>query len=339
MSEDTRGVHYRPLPEQPQLEPESPEPEPEPPSAEDRIIQRILGATRSIRHSNEPLRVPPGDDAAVLSDGTVLTTDMLIEGRHWDDRLSPEDVGYKAVAVSVSDLAAMGATPTWMLLNLAVPGDDPWIIGFTNGLRAACIEFKIDLVGGDTVSTSGPRVVAVQLAGRLIGPVMTRRGAQAGHSVLVSGIPGLAGAGYLSDKPHADALAALRRPRPQQALAIAIAPYVSAAMDLSDGLVHDLPRLCRASGVGAIVDADALPDHPALHVATVPRRTLQLAAGDDYELLFTVPHDQVHTVVTHARSLGTNVHVIGRCTESMAVRPRSGAWPAPPWQHFPAGAL
>lgn len=284
-----------------------------------------------------PLDVPPGDDAAVLPDGTVLTTDVLVEGVHWDHRLSPEDVGYKAVAVNASDIAACGARPTWMLLGLAVRGDDAWSRRFADGVAEAAEAYDIDLIGGDTTSVpeGGPRVISVTLAGMTTsgGPMRRDRG-RAGDHLVVTGIPGLAGAGYLAEDPHADALAALRRPASRVGFALDVALYVHTAMDLSDGLRSDLPRLCRASGVGAVLDPTALPDHPALHTTHLPPRTLALAAGDDYELLLAVPADALDHVLRAGHRCEVPVTVIGQLIEGDGIHLTDGDWPEAPWAHF-----
>ena len=300
--------------------------------AEDRIIQRILGL---VPPPSPLVRVPPGDDGAVLSDGTVLTTDALVEGVHFDGRSSGADVGFKAVAVNVSDVAAMGARPTWMLLTLSVPGDDAWLADFAVGLAEAAERWGVMLVGGDTTSTPGPRTIGVQMAGALAGRPLLRRGGQPGDRILITGTPGLAAAGYLHANPAPEALRALRRPLPDPELAAALAPIATAGMDLSDGLRADLPRLCRASGVGAVIDPGALPDHPALHGPDLPARTLQLAGGDDYDLLITVPPDQVVRSQAIARDLGHRITDIGRLTSSSQVLLTDGPWPPAPWAHFP----
>ena len=286
------------------------------------------------RRGRVPLRVEPGDDAAVLTDGTVLTTDLLVEGVHFDERLGGADVGWKAVAVSASDIGAMGAVPTWMLLDLAMPGDDAWLAQFGIGLEQACRAFGVDLIGGDTTGTPGPRFVGVTMAGSAPGPLVRRSGARPGDTVLVTGIPGLAAAGYVHADPAPEALAALRRPQPPTELAVHAAALITAAMDLSDGLAQDLPRLCRASGVGARIDPSSLPDHPALHDGTTPAAALQLAGGDDYGLLMTARPDQVGALRELAQAHGVRITAIGTVTSGHAVELTDGAWPASPWRHF-----
>jgi thiamine-monophosphate kinase len=244
-------------------------------------------------------------------------------------------VGWKIVAVSVSDIAAMGARPTWMVLDLAVPGDDAWVSDFAAGLGQAARAFDVQLVGGDTTGTPGPRVAAVTMSGRAPGPLLRRAGAQPGDRVLVTGTPGLAAAGYLHPDPAPAALHALRHPEPHVAFAIAAAPLASAGMDLSDGLAADLPRLCAASGVGAQVVTARLPDHPALHGGDVPPRTLVLAGGDDFTLLLTASPSNAERLAALALHHGVALHDIGTITPSGPVRPDDGPWPTPPWRHHP----
>lgn len=299
--------------------------------AEDRIIQRILGL---VPPPSPLVRVPAGDDGAILSDGTVLTTDVLVEGVHFDGRSSGADVGFKAVAVNVSDVAAMGARPTWMLLTLSVPGDDAWLADFAVGLSEAAERWGVMLVGGDTTSSPGPRMIGVQMAGTVEGPDLLRSGGRPGDRILITGIPGLAAAGYLHAAPAPQALAALRRPLPDVDLAVDLARVCTAGMDLSDGLYADLPRLCRASGVGAVIDPAALPDHPALHDPAFPARTLQLAGGDDYGMLLTAPPDRVTRAAAIARDHGHRLTEIGRLTEGGDVILVDGDWPTAPWSHF-----
>lgn len=274
----------------------------------------------------------------------MLTTDVMVEGVHWDDRLSPEDVGYKIVAVNASDVAASGARPTWMLLTLGVHGRDAddWVVRFARGLADAAVAYDVDLVGGDTTSLppDAPRLVSVAMAGTptSAGP-LRRSGGQPGDLLLVTGVPGLAGAGYLLEAPAPAALHALRRPESRVPFVLEIAPLVHAAMDLSDGLAADLPRLCRACGCGAVVDPSALPDHPALHGAPVDARTLRLAAGDDYELLLAVPPEHLDAVQARAHALDVPLTAIGQLlAEAPGALLTDGNWPSAPWQHFSAGS-
>ena len=247
------------------------------------------------------VRLGIGDDAALLDVPAgrtlVAATDTLVEGRHFLPGAPARSVGHQSLAVNLSDLAAMGAEPAWALLSLSLPDvDEAWLDGFASGFHALAEAHRVDLVGGDTVR--GPRVVTVQLLGFVDGSCALRRaGARPGDRVYVSGTPGEAAAGLDALRGGAAFDSADRRVRrclyaePRVALGQALVGRATAAMDVSDGLLGDLAKLCLASGVGARIDLDALPVSPAL--ATVHDRErcerYVLEGGDDYELLFTLP--------------------------------------------------
>lgn len=288
----------------------------------------------ALLRARPPAGPPPlldlGDDAAILAPHErpmAWTVDTLVEGRHWDARLSPGDVGFKALAVSVSDLAATGAIAAHALLSLALPSSDPaWIDGFARGLAEALARWDVRLVGGDTVRTDGPRVVGLTVGGPVLHRAMSRRGARPGDDLWVTGVPGLAGAGWRRPDPPAAALAALRRPDPPVAFALALARtgLARAAMDLSDGLGADVPRLARASGVRLIVDPAALPAHPAL--ADDPFGHA-FAGGDDYALLWcAAPADQPR-IAALARACGVTATRIGHAAQGAGAALPDGRWP------------
>lgn len=274
----------------------------------------------------------------------MLTVDTLVEGVHFDERLSPADVGFKAVAASVSDLASTGATPRWMLLALSLPPDPPalpWVAAFAEGLREACARFGVYLIGGDVtgVPRGGPRFVSPTLSGVATAP-MLRSTARPGDALWVTGQLGLAGAGWRLQHPPPAALQRLRRPIPPLSFALALAArgLATAAMDLSDGLAADLPRLAQASGVRAVIGAERLPvpgvlaDHPG-------RLALQLCGGEDYELLFTAADGADEAIAQLARTHGVTVTRIGAieaghgtilCGEGGEPLP----WPDPAFDHF-----
>lgn len=322
---ETPGFLHREI----QLEP----PQSGPNAREHHIIETLL---RAAPPAPADLRVPPGDDAVVLADGTAVTVDALVEGVHWDARLSGSDVGFKAVAVSASDLGAMGARPHWMVLAVCLPAphDQAWLAELAEGVGEACRAFEVALVGGDVTRTPGPRFVSVTMGGPCPRPVR-RSGARPGDVLWVTGTLGLAGAGYLLPDPPAAALRALRRPRPPVAFArdLAAAGLATAMMDLSDGLASDLPRLCAASGVGAEVDPDALPRHPDLVLEDpVP---LQVGAGDDYELLFTAAPGSADAIVRIGRRHDVAVTAIGS-VDGGGARLRGRAWPSDAFSHWGA---
>ena len=242
-----------------------------------------------------------GDDAALLDvpPGQVLVAaiDTLVEGRHFLAGAPPESVGHQALAVNLSDLAAMGADPAWALLSLSMPDADAgWLGRFASGLFALAGQHGVALVGGDTVR--GPRVVTITVLG-FVPPVaaLRRDGAHPGDVLYVSGWPGEAAAGLaaLQSGATADSSEPLVRrylfAEPRVALGRALRGRATAAMDVSDGLLGDLGKLCAASGVGARLDLDRLPVSSELarrHSSAACEQHV-LCGGDDYELLFTLP--------------------------------------------------
>jgi len=241
-----------------------------------------------------------GDDAALLEvppgRALVAAVDTLVEGRHFLPGAPPESVGHQALAVNLSDLAAMGAEPAWALLSLSLPESDPaWLDPFAHGLYALADRHGVALVGGDTVR--GPRVITITALGFVEPALALRRsGARPGDLLYVSGWPGEAGAGLEALRgtavPADDPL--VRRYRyaePRLALGRALRGRASAAMDVSDGLYGDLRKLCAASGVGARLELERLPvsGELARRHSRADSEHCVLFGGDDYELLFTVP--------------------------------------------------
>ena len=251
-----------------------------------------------------------GDDAAVLAVPTgfklVAAVDTIVAGVHFPLDSNPYDIGYRALAINLSDMAAMGAIPRWFTLSLCIPtNDESWLASFAAGLNELANEYQVQLVGGDTVK--GPLNISVQIMGCVEADRwLTRAGAQPGDRIYVSGTPGEAAGGLqLQLHPelavkHASNLSAqhLRqrflRPIPRVALGRALRLHASAAMDVSDGLLTDLRKLCVASQCGARIQLEALPASTALHAMFEPARCeqLTLCGGDDYELLFTVSEQQ-----------------------------------------------
>jgi thiamine-monophosphate kinase len=238
-----------------------------------------------------------GDDAAVLEipDGQqlVVSTDTLNQDVHFAAGDDPRAIGHKSLAVNLSDLAAMAATPRWLLLNLSLPEvDTQWLEGFITGFAALAARSGTVLVGGDTCR--GPCSVTVTAMG-LVRPglALPRSGARPGDRIVVSGVPGLARLALQqrqAAQTTAEACArALDFPEPRLALGAALSGQATACLDLSDGLLADLGHLLSASGCGAELDLARLPDNPAF--AGLPDRErwqLQLAGGDDYELCFSI---------------------------------------------------
>ena len=251
----------------------------------------------------------PGDDCALLQPSPgkqlAITTDMLVAGTHFLPDTDPKNLGWKALAVNISDLAAMGATPRWATLAGALPAvDEPWIAKFAEGFFACAAEYGVDIVGGDT--TRGPLNLCITALGECEpGQALRRDGAKAGDLVWVSGRPGLASLGLaqLQGKIELPApwnrlcVAALEKPRPRVALGQALVGVASAAIDVSDGLLADLGHIGERSGLAAAVELVQLPHLKELagsgnsYDADLRRLALecQLTGGDDYELCFTAP--------------------------------------------------
>ena len=248
--------------------------------------------------------VGPGDDAAVIVPEPrtldVLTTDALVEGVHFDRRFCPPDaIGHKALAVNLSDLAAMGAKPRAALLSLALPDDLPAsdVDALADGLLALAARFSVALVGGNVTRSPGPLVVDVTAIGA-VGPrrVLRRAGARPGDDVYVTGTLGAGVAGLQAfreglDLPGAQARYLRPEPRVRAGVLLGRNRAASACMDLSDGLADGLRQIAAASGAGMTIDAAALPVDPDLARWCVQHRAdpaiAAAAGGDDYELVFT----------------------------------------------------
>jgi thiamine-monophosphate kinase len=252
----------------------------------------------------ESVHVAGGDDAAVLapSPGSelVASVDMLVAGRHFLSDVDPEKLGHKTLAVNLSDMAAMGATPRWALLAGALPDTDAvWLAAFARGFYALADAHGVDLVGGDT--TRGPLNLCVTILGEVpAGAALKRSGAKPGDDIYVSGTLGdaalalavMTGQAALDGDAFAVARARLEQPTPRIALGVALRGVASAALDVSDGLVGDLAHILERSGVGATVDLAAIPRSKTLsRLLAGEERELALrsllAGGDDYELCFT----------------------------------------------------
>jgi thiamine-monophosphate kinase len=281
-----------------------------------------------------------GDDCALIAapPGLTLaiTTDMLLEGRHFPAGTDPHKLGHKALAVNLSDLAAMGADPRWFTLAIALPEVDPaWLDGFSRGLFALADAHRIELIGGDT--TRGPLTLSITAIGTLPpGYALRRDGAAVGDDVWLSGATGeaalalaqLRGAVEL-DAAHAAACRArLESPAPRVALGRKLRGLASAAIDVSDGLAADLGHVLERSGVGAEVALEAVPVAPALATChdTALARACLLAGGDDYELVFTAPPERRDDVLRAAEAAGIAASRIGRIVagEGLTIRDAAG---------------
>ncbi|HEX4649782.1 MAG TPA: thiamine-phosphate kinase [Steroidobacteraceae bacterium] len=252
-----------------------------------------------------------GDDAALLlpspDSELVAATDTLVAGVHFPEGSPPASIGHRALAVNLSDLAAMGARPAWALLALTLPAaEDAWLAEFAAGLGALARAHRVALVGGDT--TRGPLTVTVQLLGHVPrGSALRRSGGRAGDALFVSGTPGDAAAGLALEQGRLtappDALTYLRErfllPTPRMALGERLRGFASACIDVSDGLLGDAGKLALASGSGLEISFDALPVSELLAraVGEDEARTLALRGGDDYELLFTVHPEKLDALL------------------------------------------
>lgn len=256
-----------------------------------------------------------GDDGAVLEPTAgkqqVQVIDTLVEGVHYPKSFNPTDIGYRAVAVNLSDIAAMGATPRWMTLSLSMPtASEAWLGAFAEGLYTAATEFGVALVGGDT--TSAPQVVTtVHISGEIdAGAALLRSGAQPGDTIYVTGTVGDAAAGLyglLNGEPVKRLLSRFARPSPRIAYGQALLGIATAAIDVSDGLHGDLRKLLSASGVGAEIDIAKLPlsDTMLEHFAPERRCSFALGGGDDYELCFTAAAALPDPGITPVTAIGT----------------------------------
>lgn len=288
-----------------------------------------------------------GDDAALLAPPPgrqlVVTADTLNDGIHFPRGISPADVGWKALAVNLSDLASMGAEPAWCTLSLSLPQSDPaWIEGFLDGFLDLAGQHDIALVGGDT--TRGPLSIAVTAMGLVEpGRALRRDGARVGDEVWVTGTLGDAAGGLaLLDREPVPALRArLDRPTPRAAAGRALVGIASACVDVSDGLLADLGHVCARSRVAARIDVDALPASAALREAfgEADRIALQASGGDDYELCFTAPADAGADIGAVSAQLGLRFTRIGRIVAGEGVHPvdaKSQPWSSPRrgYDHF-----
>lgn len=268
--------------------------------------------------------VGPGDDCAVLAPRPgmqlAVSTDMLVEGRHFLSTVDPHSLGHKALAVNLSDLAACGAQPLGFTLALSLPhAEAHWLEGFAQGLLALADAHGCELIGGDT--TSGPLNICITVFGEVpTQGALLRSGARAGDQLWVSGQLGDARLALETIRGHAATAQvslqtcrhAMERPTPRVALGLALRGVASSAIDLSDGLVGDLTHILNRSQVSALVHADALPRSDTLAAQPLPlQRLCTLAGGDDYELLFTAPPQRQAQVLAAGHHAGVPVTCIG----------------------------
>ncbi|MBV8687562.1 MAG: thiamine-phosphate kinase [Alphaproteobacteria bacterium] len=298
-------------------------------SAESELIRALRALAPS------PAARGLADDAAVLEFGgrrLVLTHDLLVEGVHFLPADPPQDVAWKLVAVNLSDLAAKGARPLGVLLGYPLGGEE-WDRAFVEGLAAALAAFRVALLGGDTVAA--PRVLGLTAIGEAKGPVPSRGGARAGDDLWVSGTIGDAGAGLRGLKGELPQDGGLveryRRPEPRLEAGEALAPLVSAMMDVSDGLLIDASRIAEASGIALAIELSDLPLSGRCRRAggdDVPARLAAASAGDDYELLFTAAPERSEAIGAVAARLDLPLTRIGRATAGAGLALTQGGAPA-----------
>lgn len=277
-----------------------------------------------------------GDDAALVRVARgmelAISCDMLVAGRHFFADADPRRLGHKALAVNLSDMAAMGATPRWATLCLALPeARAPWLRAFAGGFMRLARSHGVDLIGGDT--TRGPLTICVQIMGVVpAGQALRRDGARIGDEIWVSGQVGdaaLALAAFgkriaLAPRELAAAARRLDTPTPRIALGVALRGIARSAIDISDGLLADLGHICERSAVAATIEFERLPASPLLrrHLQQPAARAALLAGGDDYELCFTAARRRHGAILGVGRRLGIRLSCVGTVRRAARGAPR-----------------
>lgn len=287
-------------------------------SSEFDLIQQYF--TKPTRHTD----LGVGDDAALISVSKgmelAISADMLVAGTHFFNDAAPYDIGWKALAVNISDMAAMGANPKWATLAIALPEiNETWLDAFSKGFFACAEQFNVDLIGGDT--TCGPLTISVTIMGEVPkNMALKRNGAKAGDDIWVSGNLGSAALGLahlqgkLALKNELSAcLSALHTPAPRAALGLALRGIATSCIDVSDGLLADLGHILQASNYGATLDLEKIPCIGYLKndLNNVEIQQLLLAGGDDYELCFTAPKAKRNELKQISQQLDLPLGIIG----------------------------
>lgn len=287
-----------------------------------------------------------GDDCAQVQvpqgQSLVFSMDTLVEGRHFPFDVDPVDIGYRAVATCVSDLAAMGAKPAFFTLGLTIPESDPqWLAGLAQGMAEIAEPIGLALVGGDT--TKGPLTITLQVHGYVEQELAAlRSGAKVGDDIYVTGLLGDAAAAVpivtgelqVSSERFDYFYDRYWRPQPRLIVGMALKRVVHAMMDISDGLAQDIQHILKASGVGANLDASCLPISPEL-IKWQPESALALAltGGDDYELCFTAPKEQAAEIALITQTLSLPCSKVGEIVEDgFCIQGYNGEIRG--WQHF-----
>jgi thiamine-monophosphate kinase len=301
----------------------------------------IARLTRALPCRRADVALGPGDDAAVLRPppGMVLvqTIDTCLEGVHFPTGMSPDDIGWRSLAVNLSDLAAMGAEPAWGLLSLSLPdADEDWLDGFARGVAGLAAESGMDLVGGDMVR--GPLAISFALTGFVPeAEVLCRDGAGEGDEIWVTGPLGLGAAGLAAwQRGEPAAAEAFLRPRPCLAQGRDLRGLATAAIDVSDGLLQDLGHILAASGAVAVLDLERLPLPPGVDADEGLAMALQ--GGDDYQLCFTVPPGRRADLAARMAGWQSTAGCIGRIRSGRGVELRRNGQPVSlpggGWDHF-----
>jgi len=270
-----------------------------------------------------------GDDAALVNTSNIqslaISVDTLIEGVHFPSVTSAYDIGWKSLAVNLSDMAAMGAEPRWATLALTLPKvDETWLSEFSRGFADLAGLFNVQLIGGDT--TRGALSISVQIIGSTLETgALKRDKADVGDGIYVTGFLGDAALGLkslnevlpLSDTEKQELLVKLNRPQPKVTESLKLASYINAAIDVSDGLVSDLSHILQASQVAAIVNVNSIPVSRAYRWCNnfTQSYDLALCGGDDYELCFTVAKENEREIMVEAEKLSLQCTRIGEITE------------------------
>lgn len=310
------------------------------------LIERFF-TRQPVRRSDVVLGI--GDDCALLDVPTgqrlAVSMDALVAGRHFLADADPVGIGHKALAVNLSDLAAMGATPAWVTLGLTLPKvETNWLTGFVQGFFGLAEQYDVQLIGGDT--TRGPLTIAIQVHG-FVAPTdaLTRSGARPGDLICVTGTPGDAGLGLAILRGEVEVAEAYRdylqqrleRPEPRIGPGRDLAGLASAAIDVSDGLAQDLGHILQRSGVGARLELEQLSASPALMdtLDTMDRYRAILSGGDDYELCFTVPPNRLSELESVSERWACRCTVIGTIEAEPGLRCHllDGCL----WEQFPTG--
>lgn len=276
-----------------------------------------------------------GDDAALIQISAghqlAISSDMLVAGTHFLEDCPAYFVGWKSLAVNISDMAAMGAIPKWATLAIALPNiDETWLSEFSRGFFACADEFSVSLIGGDT--TRGPLNISVQIMGEVpLGKALRRDGAKAGDEVWVSGTLGNAALGLaelqnklidnvLSISEKKTCIHALQAPQPRVTLGLALRGAANSAIDISDGLLADLGHILERSNLGADLYWEDIPHvNLSQKLDTATLQSLSLAGGDDYELCFTAPVTQHDAILAIGEKLNLKLSTIGVTTKETKI--------------------